>query len=158
VALGRATDHLFRALPRELRRELHDLPEIVHRLEADATQLRTSIDALDDHLALLQRAGSSSPARSSRKAAAAEEELRESRQQAAERLSATVSAIEAIRLGLLRLQMGNATVTSVTASLAAAQRVGQWLSEETDAMDEVERLLKKPISSGELGLPVGSGT
>ncbi len=153
VALGRATDHLFRALPRELRRELEELPGAVHQLEADASRLRASIDAVDDHLAVLHRAGASSTAEGgAARRAALEDELRESRQQSAEQLTATVSALETIRLDLLRLQMGSGAVESVTASLAAAQRVGQRIAEAIDARGEVERLLKKPSPSGELGL------
>jgi len=55
VALGRATDHLYQALPKAVRRELADLPETIRRLEQDATKLRASIDSLDDHLAVFER-------------------------------------------------------------------------------------------------------
>jgi hypothetical protein len=54
-----------------------------------------------------------------------------------------VAAIENIRLDLLRLQMGNAGLESVTASLEAAQRVGAQIGEAVAAQDEVERLLRQ---------------
>jgi eukaryotic-like serine/threonine-protein kinase len=151
VALGRATDHLFRALPRELRNELAELPGIVHRLESDAAGLRASIDSIDDHLSVLERSTRRPGTNATAARSTAEDELREERELAAERLASTVSALEGIRLGLLRLQMGSAGVESVTASLAAAQRVGEQIAEAVEARSEVERLLKRPGTSGELG-------
>ncbi|HET7188263.1 MAG TPA: hypothetical protein VFI52_08915, partial [Gemmatimonadaceae bacterium] len=55
----------------------------------------------------------------------------------------TVAAIENIRLDLLRLQMGSTGIESVTASLDAAHRIGQQISESLDAQNEVERLLQR---------------
>ena len=146
VALGRATDHLFQALPKTVRRELGDLPETVRRLEQDATKLRASIDSLDDHLAVYERSamrGTSSRAQRgtcSSRSSNLESELREARTLAAERLAATVAALESIRLDLLRLQMGSGGIESVTASLAAAQRVGDQISLAIESQAEVERL------------------
>src|ERR1019366_7891338 len=57
VALGRATDALFEALPRNVRRDLKAVPETVRRLERDAGSLRDSLDKLDELLA-----GSNDPA------------------------------------------------------------------------------------------------
>jgi eukaryotic-like serine/threonine-protein kinase len=133
VALGRATDHLFHALPRALRKELAALPDAVHRLERAATQLRASIDSHDEHLAVFERSG--------RRDESVERELHEARDVAAERLAQTIAALENIRLDLLRLQMGSTGVESVTASLAAAQRVGEQIRFAVEAQDEVERLL-----------------
>jgi serine/threonine-protein kinase len=158
VALGRATDHLYQALPKAVRRELADLPETIRRLEQDATKLRASIDSLDDHLAVYERSrmrdtsrpersDSSRPERSEGPALHAsnlESELREARALAAERLAATVSALESIRLDLLRLQMGSGGIESVTASLAAAQRVGEQIGLAIESQAEVERFLASP--------------
>ena len=115
TALGRATDHLYDALPKAVRKELAALPDTVRRLERNATTLRASIDSCDEHLAAFERSG--------RRDAAVEAELREARDLAADRLAQTIAALESIRLDLLRLQMGRVGVESVTASLAAAQRV-----------------------------------
>ena len=62
------------------------------------------------------------------------------------RLAATVSAIENIRLDLLRLQMGSTGIESVTASLDAARQIGQQISASLDAQQEVERLLRRTMS------------
>jgi hypothetical protein len=138
IALGRATDHLFNALPKTAKRELAALPETVRRLEGDATRLRESIDALDDQLAVFERGGDALHD-ASRTAVA--EDLAAARALAAERLAATVSALESIRLDLLRLQMGSAPIESVTATLDAARQIGDRIGESIAAHIEVDRLL-----------------
>jgi tRNA A-37 threonylcarbamoyl transferase component Bud32 len=142
VALGRATDHLFQALPKAARRELAALPATVRRLGDDAGVLRESIDALDAQLAAFDRGDDDAldDAGGRREAAG---ELRAARALASDRLAATVAAIENIRLDLLRLQMGSAGIESVTASLDAARRIGHQISESLEAQDEVERLLRR---------------
>jgi tRNA A-37 threonylcarbamoyl transferase component Bud32 len=125
VALGRATDALFAALPRALRRDLKAVPPTVRRLESDASALRESLDAFDD---LLSRDG--------------DPELRHRRDHASDRLSATVSALENIRLGLLRLQLGSAPVAQVTEALEAASAIGYEIDLALDAEDKVGDFLK----------------
>ena len=138
VALGRATDHLFNALPKASRRELSALPETVRRLEGDASRLRESINALDDQLAAFDRGGEALQGEA-RSAIAAE--LTNARALAAERLGATVAALESIRLDLLRLQMGSAKLESVTNTLEAARRIGDQIGDSIAAQIEVEKLL-----------------
>jgi hypothetical protein len=140
VALGRATDHLFQALPKAARRELAALPATVRRLSDDAGVLRETIDALDAQLAVFERGDEDAHDAGRHEA---EEELRAARALASDRLAATVAAIENIRLDLLRLQMGSAGIESVTASLDAARRIGRQISESLEARDEVERLLRQ---------------
>jgi hypothetical protein len=139
IALGRATDHLFHALPKAARRELAALPETVRRLEGDASKLRESIGALDDQLAAFERGGEAlqDPSRSE-----LAEELASARALSAERLAATVAALESIRLDLLRLQMGSARIESVTATLDAAREIGDRIGESIAAQLEVDRLLE----------------
>ena len=140
VALGRATDHLFEALPKASRRELAALPETVRRLEGDAGRLRASIVKLDDQLVVFERGGD---ALHDAERARVAEELRATRVVASERLASTVAALETIRLDLLRLQMGSAGIESVTASIDAARRIGDQIGEAVAAQDEVERLLRE---------------
>ena len=140
VALGRATDHLFEALPKAMRRELATLPDTVRRLEGDAGRLRDSIVKLDDQLAVFERGGEALDDAERTRVA---DELRATRQLAAERLATTVAALENIRLDLLRLQMGSAGIESVTASLDAARRVGDQIAESIAAQAVVERLLRE---------------
>ena len=139
IALGRATDHLFHALPKAARRELAALPETVRRLESDASRLRESINALDDQLAAFERGGDA--LRDDARSALADE-LSAARSLAAQRLAATVVALESIRLDLLRLQMGSAPIESVTATLDAAREIGDRIGDSIAARIEVDRLLQ----------------
>jgi eukaryotic-like serine/threonine-protein kinase len=125
VALGRATDALFEALPKKMRRELKDVPATVRRLEADASALRESLEKFDD---LLARGD--------------DESLRGRRDHAAEQLAQTVTALENIRLGLLRLQLGSAPVAQVTEALEAASRIGGEIDYALDAEHEIGDMLK----------------
>ncbi len=138
IALGRATDHLFDALPKESRRALSALPATVRRLEGDAGALRHSIAELDDQLAAFDR-GSVSLHDSDRSELLAD--TKRARDLGSARLSTTVAAIENIRLDLLRLQMGSASIQSVTSSLEAAQRVGDDIEHVALANAEIEALL-----------------
>ena len=125
VALGRATDALFAALPKALRRELKDVPVAVHRLEKEAGALRKSLDTMDELLA-------------------GKDDLRgkERRDAAADRLASTVTALENIRLGLLRLQLGAAPVAQITEALEAASRIGREIDFQLEAEDEIGDVLK----------------
>jgi serine/threonine protein kinase len=138
IALGRATDHLYEALPKAARRELAALPDTVRRLETDAGKLRLNISVLDDQLAMFERGDNAVHDRERNEMA---EELRATRALTAQRLGTTVAALESIRLDLLRLQMGSAGIESVTASLEAARRIGDQISDALSAREEVERLL-----------------
>ena len=154
IALGRATDHLFEALPKAARRELAALPETVRRLEGDAGRLRESIVKLDDQLAVFDRGGESlSDAGRTR----VSDELRATRHIAAERLATTVAALENIRLDLLRLQMGSAGLESVTASIDAARAIGDQIAESLAAQAVVEQLLRGD-SPGRAAEPSGEVT
>lgn len=148
VALGRATDHLFEALPKASRRELAALPDTVRQLEADAGRLRDSIVKLDDQLAMFERGGDALADLERFRVA---DELRITRQLAAERLATTVAALENIRLDLLRLQMGNASIESVTASIDAARRVGDQIAQSIAAQAAVEQLLREERPPLEVG-------
>ncbi len=125
VALGRATDALFEALPKSIRRDLKTVPATVSRLESDAGRLRQSLDKLDDLLAFGDDA-----------------DLCDQRDIAAERLASTVTALENIRLGLLRLQLGAAPLAQVTEALGAAARIGSDIDLALDADDEIGSFLR----------------
>ena len=139
VALGRVTDALFTALPKHLRKELKDVPESVRRLEADAKSLRETLDTLDEAIAAAARIGPDGDA--PRDGGITDVDLKRRRELAAERLAATVTALESIRLGLLRLRIGAAPVASITEALESASRVGHDISIVIAAEGEVERAL-----------------
>lgn len=154
IALGRATDALYDALPRELRKQFSTLPATVRRLEEDATAMRAEIERLDGSVAQLdadERANapsSSLGADDERRIRAERSRLRADldrlRDQATRRLASVVAALESVRLGLLRLQIGDATVDSITASLDAASALASDLHVQADAVAEVRRVLGAP--------------
>jgi hypothetical protein len=133
VALGRALDTLFESLPRATRRELKDVPATVRRLEDDARKLREAVDALDEAVASAQRAGQQAHVA----------QLQQERELATERLANTVTALETIRLGLLRLQIGAAPVASVTEAIAAATRLGREMEIAAEASRDVSAAIKR---------------
>ncbi|MDA1080246.1 MAG: serine/threonine-protein kinase [Gemmatimonadetes bacterium] len=132
VALGRALDSLFASLPRETRRELKDVPATVRRLEDDAQKLREALEQLDSAVSAATRAGKERDA----------EALAREREAAADRLATTVTALETIRLGLLRLQIGAAPIASVTAAIEAATHLGRELEIAAESQREVSAALK----------------
>jgi hypothetical protein len=151
VALGRATDALYDALPRAVRKQLKALPGAVRRLEADATGLRAELGKLDAALATLDHDAARAPLtslaqtlRDDRMSAERDRlrvQIRSTRKRAEGRLAATVAALETIRLDLLRLQLGDGRVESVTASLDAANQVAEDLRYMVAASDEVNQVV-----------------
>ncbi|MGH7677503.1 MAG: serine/threonine-protein kinase [Gemmatimonadaceae bacterium] len=153
IALGRAADALFEALPSDVRRELRDLPKTVRTLEADAHKLREQIELIERELASFDNEAGAGASRSlaasgNQSRSVADErarvgsELSATRDLARSRLAATVAALETIRLGLLRLQLGSAPVESVTAAIEAAQRIADDVGRLTAAEVEVAAVLR----------------
>jgi hypothetical protein len=139
VALGRALDALFESLPKATRKELKDVPETVRRLEEEARKLRESLDAIDAAIAAAERAEQPAHVR----------ELEREHERITARLASTVTALETIRLGLLRLQIGAAPVSTVTEAIAAATRIGEEIDRADSAQREVSAALK-PLRSPQL--------
>ena len=111
VALAAAVEDIFQELPADQRRVLARLPDVVHRLRLHAQQLR------------LRAAGE-----------AGDDRIRM-------RLSAVVTALETVRLDLLRLRMGSAGMQTITAALDAAEQIGRRVDAELRGRAEVETLL-----------------
>jgi eukaryotic-like serine/threonine-protein kinase len=139
LALGLAADHLYKALPKGTQRELPDLPQVVRRLEVDAVTMRRRIEELNDLMAQIgddPRAGGEGRAR-------LREDLATTRDAAQAKMLDAVSALETIRLGLLRLQAGTVTTGGITQDLAAARELLGDLSALAESADEVERELRE---------------
>jgi hypothetical protein len=154
VALGRATDALFDALPRNLKKQFRALPSTVRRLEEDASTMRTELERLDASIAQLDadaRAHVPSATRDTQHERTIRDErtrvrtdLVQLRDRGAQRLASIVAALESIRLGLLRLQLGDGAIESVTATLDAAREVAGDIGARADAATEVRRILGVP--------------
>ncbi len=144
LALGDAAEALFQALPETERRDLQQLPQQIRYLSGQAQAMRRKIEELDD---LIARAAPETlfgegRGRTSDGGAA---ELTEARELWAARLRETISLLEALRLGLLRLHAGNAVPESLTADLEAAEELKQRLEHLADGQAAVQLVLKGEV-------------
>jgi len=133
LSLGMAAEQLFDTLPKEQRQALGDLPSLLHRLQDDAQLLRKRHEDLQEALA---ESGASSDDRFA-EARAARDEIRA-------KLGDAVGALETIRLNLLRLHAGSATVEGLTTHLGLAAEVSEEVERLVAAHDHVNRLLEFP--------------
>jgi serine/threonine-protein kinase len=134
LALGMAAEQLFESLPRDTRNELRDLPDVVHRLEQDAQKMRARLEELREALADTKPTGD---ARHDRIVVA----LSGERDLVEQRLKDAVAALETIRLNLLRLHAGTATVTSLTTDLGLAREIASDIGRHVEGLREVEESL-----------------
>ncbi len=139
VALGEAAGALFQALPAAQRRDLARLPDEITRLTTQAQAMRRRLDELDDLIA--QAAPTTlfdgvTPAGDGGAGA-----LAEARALWAERLRETVTLLESLRLGLLKLHAGSAVPESLTADLTAARELQERLGLLLEGAAEAERAL-----------------
>jgi serine/threonine-protein kinase len=136
IALGDAAEALFRALPDGDKRDLKDLPEQIRSLADQAQRMRSRVQELDDLIARAAPETLFGEERSARGDGGAAE-LTAARELWATRLRDTVSLLESLRLGLLRLHAGGAAAETLTADLEAArelrERLGQLLAAHAEA-------------------------
>ena len=135
LTIGLAADQLFEKLDKPTRKRLGDLPVTVRRLEADAQRMRARLETLQDALA-------ETSDHSSERSERIRTELVAERDLVQKRLGDAVAALETIRLGLLRLHAGTATVQSLTTDLGLAAQVAKDVDRLLDGRREVERLLR----------------
>ena len=133
LSLGMAAEQLFESLPRDTRHALGDLPALLHRLQNDAQLLRRSYDELQDAL------GATGPANTHDY-----ESLRAERDLVHEKLGDAVGALETIRLNLLRLHAGSATVEGLTTHIGLAAEVSAEVERLIAAREEVEGQMRFP--------------
>jgi serine/threonine-protein kinase len=134
LSLGLAAEQLYESLPKETRRELANLPGVLVRLQADAQALRRDYDELQNALSEAGAAASSD----------AYDEIRAARDAMHAKLGDAVSALETIRLNLLRLHAGSATVESLTTHLGLAADVSAEVERLIAARRDVESLMRFP--------------
>ncbi len=133
LSLGMAAEQLYESLPKDVRQALGSLPAVLHRLQNDAQRLRSRYDELHDAL------GESGPATSEHY-----ESLRAERDLVHEKLGDAVGALETIRLNLLRLHAGSATVEGLTTHIGLAEEVSAEVERLIAAREEVEERLRFP--------------
>jgi hypothetical protein len=125
LALAGAVRGLLLALPESERRRLGGAEELLSRLEADAATLRRTLDELDATAAVV--GGGSSDERKG-----VLQEIDAAQIAAANRLASTLSALETLRLELLRVRAHQSAGGDLTGDLEMLRR----LSERIDAADK----------------------
>ena len=133
LSLGMAAEQLYESLPKEARLALGDLPSLLTRLQNDAQSLRKRHDALQDALSEVGDTSSIDYV-----------ELCEARDSMHGKLGDAVGALETIRLNLLRLHAGSATVEGLTTHLGLAAEISDEVERLIAAHEEVERVMKFP--------------
>ena len=126
AALGVAASELFAALPKEWREQLAELPATVALLEARAVEARAEMDVVSA-LAPSDSGGA--------------EVLSARRNAAKAQLAESVSALESIRLDLLRLHAGAGDLAPLTTLLDAARLIGEDMGRLAEAQREVEAVV-----------------
>ena len=134
LSLGMAAENLYESLPKETRRQLGDLPPLIHRLQSDAQQLRERYDGLKDAIALAGDAAADSDY----------DDIRDDRDAVHQKLGEAVGALETLRLNLLRLHAGSGSIEGLTTHIGVAFAVSEEVERMLAARDEVERSLKFP--------------
>jgi len=144
LAIGMATDRMFEELSKADRKELHDLPDIVRRLEDDAQRMRGRVEQLSGLMASAgdeRYASKALPEGVPDRRQALDRDLAAARDAAQQRLADAVASLETIRLGLLRMQAGTGNAQSITADLASAREVAEAVERLLEGQEEVEALL-----------------
>jgi serine/threonine-protein kinase len=124
LALGAAVEELFAALPAAYREHVGDVPSVGARLMTDVAWLRSEVQRLEqlrDH-AMANEAAEIDPMLS----------------QAKGQLGKAVSALEQMRLELMRLHGGAKDTRPLTTSLHEARRMIGGLARLRSAEDELE--------------------
>ena len=157
IAIGMAADRLFEDLPKDTRKNLTDLPEVVRRLEHDARKMRMRLEDLNAMIAnvtgehalsrlLVSGEGDAQTSVAERKDTLVRD-LTATRDGAQRRLSDAVASLETIRLGLLRMHAGKGDIASITRDLASAKDVSEAVEGLLEGREEVEALLEEEQGS-----------
>jgi serine/threonine-protein kinase len=141
LAIAMSAESLFEALPKELRHRFGDVPKLLNDLQTRATAAREEIAALDASLSAARQA----PARESTRERhdALTGDLRSARERAEGRLAQLVTALETVRLDLLRLQAGVGSPESITLDLDAAAALSKEAERMLAARRETEETIKR---------------
>lgn len=134
LSLGMAAEELYESLPRETQRALGDLPPLLRRLQEDAQALRKRHEEMQEALSSVGASETS----------AEYHELCALRDESHAKLSDAVGSLETIRLNLLRLHAGSASVESVTTHLGIAAEVSEQVERLIQAHADVERYMSFP--------------
>ena len=145
LGIAMSAESLYEGFPKDLRRELGDVPAVLRGLEAHARAIRERIDALDASITDAQSGAAAGAAvRTQDKLI---EDLRAARGVAEQRLQDVVTALETLRLDMLRLRAGAGGAESITQDLAGAQALSDDVDRLLAGRREVEQALRLPARS-----------
>jgi tRNA A-37 threonylcarbamoyl transferase component Bud32 len=139
LAIAMSAEAMFATFPKELRESLGDVPGVLHGLEAHARAVRARIEELDTSLAEAQQGPSRAVATERQDALVTD--LLKARERAQSRLEELVTALENLRLDLLRLRAGGGSIEGITLDLATAKEFGQEADRLLASGREVEQAL-----------------
>lgn len=142
LAIAMSAEAMFATFPKNLRESLGDVPKVLHGLEAHARSVRNRIQELDIALAEAQRGPGRGAAADRQDSLVAD--LTAARERAEARLEEIVTALENLRLDLLRLRAGGGSVEGITLDLAAAREFGEEADRQLASGREVEQALIAP--------------
>ncbi len=142
LAIAMSAEAMFDSLPREQRAALGDVPAVLRELEAHARVARARIGELDAGIAEAQHGRGAQRGVSTSRQDALVADLTERRARAEERLSELVTALENVRLDLLRLRTGGGSVEGVTRDIAAARAFGEEADRLLASGREVEDAIR----------------
>ena len=138
MAIGIAADRLFEQLPKTTKQDLSELPETIRKLEGDAQRMRQHVDEMNGLLAEIgdDPRGVGVDERTKLRA-----DLEARRDEAQRKMTDAVSALETIRLGLLRMHAGGGSVESLTQDLGSAQALSETIEHLLDGQLSIDELL-----------------
>jgi hypothetical protein len=140
MAIATSAEALYESLTKDVRQALAGVPEALRGLEGQARAVRARMEELDAALAEARRA----PAHSSgARQEALVADLGDARARAEGRLAEVVTALENLRLDLLRLHAGAGTTEGITRDLDAARSLGEGVDRLMAGKGEVEAVLAK---------------
>jgi eukaryotic-like serine/threonine-protein kinase len=131
LVLGLAVEDLWKAIPDDGRRELGDVPALTHTLQRGAAELRELADRLKDSEAELDPADPEIP-----RLAAVRTTLEAQHRE-------TVTALERLRLQLLRLLASKEHTADLTQQLEVARTLETKLLRDVAAHTDIRRMLHR---------------
>ncbi len=148
MAIGLSVLGLYQALPAPSREALGDLPGVVKGLETEARRMRERVEELAAIIQDEPSGGREAGDDLTRRREAATDRVRTIHDQAQARLREAVTALETLRVDLLRLQGGSADLGHVTLRLGRARELAADLERLLEGQTEVEEMTRDPSLRG----------
>ena len=141
LAIAMSAEAVYATFPKEVRESLGDVPEALRGLEAQARAARARIAELD--AALLEARNQPGRGTAGERQTVLVRDLTAARDRADARLAEVVTALENLRLDLLRLRAGAGSAEGITRDLLAAKSLG----EEADRLLAAAREVKETLAT-----------